>query len=346
MKKIAQLVALATVTIIFASCEKKAALVYDRSLEQMVEQTQQEGRDYFFVVLSRPDCPPCASYVKNLDDKKNRRIIGKTIINVVDLSQPENAWYSHWLCIGAYPTTCVFSADGELKAIVSGNSARSIECIRSSIKGEVKCADYLYEKRYPIVGNYLTMLNRLLVCKQGIDKGEDVGEKLDGIMKMTDYPYPTYLKALNEDKQGRRDVAVQYAEQVLEYDDMYYYYVYDDIFRQSKYIINPDYSPQEDGMLSMEEEILLGDCQVGSPRAVTIRVENTGKFPAFIRDIRTSCTCVELLSPLQHRLEPGESVGIDVEFTGENKGEVYREVLFFSNSSEPLKRVALRATVI
>ncbi len=101
-----------------------------------------------------------------------------------------------------------------------------------------------------------------------------------------------------------------------------------------------------DGVLSMEDEIILGDCKVGEPRRVAIRVENTGNYTSNIRDIQLSCTCLELLSPTQHKLNPGESIDVELEFTGETKGSVYREVIFFSDTSEAVKRVALRAQVI
>jgi hypothetical protein len=346
MKTFTKLVVAAACVVVFASCGGRAEIVHNRPLEEMAAQTQQAGAEHFFVVISRADCPPCTDYANSLNDKRNRRVFGKVLINMVDVSQPENAWYTHWLCCGAFPTTCIFAADGELEAVISGASGKAMECVLSSINGEGRCADDLYDRHYQVAGDHIAMLNELLACKRGLERGEDVGAALDGILQQTDYPYPTYLKALNENKQGRRDEAVRYAERVLGYDDIYYYYVYDDVFRQAKYIVNPDYTPQDDGMLTMQEEFLLNDCKIGEPRRVAIRVENTGKFPTFIRDITTSCTCVELLSPKQHRLDPGESLDIEVEFTGESKGEVYREVMFFSNSSEPLKRVALRAQVV
>ncbi len=347
MQNLKKLFGIAVISIILASCGNKAIVVYNRSLEEVAEQAREEGRDYFFVVMSKSDCPPCTEYTNNLHHKRNRHIFGKSIINIVDLSQSDNLWYSHWLCSSAFPTTCIFSADGKLEAIISGGSGVAMKCIESSITGKTECANDLYQKHYPVAGgHHIAILNELLACKRGLDKGEDMGELLDNILGKTNYPYPTYLKALNEDMHGRRDEAIYYAEEVLAYDNLYYYYVYDDIYRKTKYIINPDYTPQDDGMLVMAEEILLDDCKVGEPRGVAIHVENAGKFPTFIRDIQTSCTCVELLGPKQYRLNPGESVDIEVEFKGEAKGEVYREVMFFSNSSEPLKRVALRAKVV
>lgn len=330
--------------VFFASCTTGAEIVYDLPFEQLAADAQSKRVD-FCVVLSRPDCPPCASYIDKLSNRPDRRLIGGTIYNIVDVMRPENNFYTQWLCSGSFPTTCVFSSDGKLKAVVSGASRAAVECIESARDGNAKCADYFYSRRYPISHDYVAVLNELLECKLRFDNGEDISKALDNVLSKTDYPYPVYLKALNEDKHGRRDEAVRLAERLLSFDEAHYFYVYSDLFTRAKYIINPNYTPQDDGMLAMEDEITLDDCKVGEPRQVTIHVDNPGKFPAIIRDIQTSCTCLKLLSQKQHKLEPGGSVDIEVEFTGENKGEFYREVMFFSDSSEPLKRIALRARV-
>ncbi len=331
------------VAVFLCSCSG-VEIVYDRTLEQMTADAKKSGED-FCVILSRTDCPPCGALIENLNSAPSRKLFGKAVFNVVDVQLPENSFYLQWLYVGSFPTTCVFSSDGKLKAVVSGATRTAMECIGSAKDGDTKCADYFYSRHYPISGNYLTMLNELLACKQRLDRGEDVGADLDRVLSKTYYPYPVYLKAINEEKQGRHDSAVNAAERLLEFHETQYLYLYSDLFLQAKYLVNPDYKPEQDGILAMEEEILLADCKVGEPRKVTIRVENPGEFPAFIRDIQMSCTCLELLSSKQHKLEPGEAVDIDVEFTAESRGEVYREVMFFSNSSQPIRKVALRAMV-
>lgn len=343
--KIFSIAAILAATIFFASCNRKTEVVYDVPFEQIEARAKQENRD-FYVVLSRPDCQSCSEYVNRLTPRIGKRLFRDGIVNVVDVSLPEHQWLAHWLCVGAFPTTCVFSSEGELKAVVSGASGMSMQCLNAVTDGDTKCADYFYQRHYPVKGDYISVLNDILDSRRGIERGEDMGQALEDVLQRADYPYPVYLKAVNERKQQRHEDAVHWGGRVLAFDDTYYYYVYDDMYRETKYIVNPDYTPKDDAMLMMVEEVALGDCRVGEPQSVRIDVTNEGKYPAFISDITVSCTCLELLSPKQHRLEPGDTVGVELEFTAENPGNIYREVTFFSNATERIKRVALRATAI
>lgn len=327
-----------------SSCKNDAIIVYDYSLEQTKEVAASEGKD-FCIVLSHPGCPPCASFIENLEKRQNKHLTGKVIFNVVDVSQPENKWYSHWLCTGAFPTTCVFSPEGKLKAVVSGVTKVGMQCIESAVDGNAKCADYLYEKHYPIDGNYLELLNNLLICKHDLAHGKDIGEAIDACLRQSDSPYPVYLKSLNEKNQGRQEEAARCAKRMLEFEENYYSYVYDDLYQEAKYIANPDYKPEEDAILSVVEEIRLTDCLVDEPVHFKVQVTNSGKFPLLVRDIQTSCSCLKLSSIPRFRLKPGESADIDAIFTGEAKGEVYREIMIFSDAAQSLRRVMIRADV-
>ena len=329
-------------TIFLLSCGSGADVVYDVPFGQMVAGAQETGED-FCVVISRTDCPPCAEYVKALTDGRVK--FADVTYNIVDVSQAENRWYTEWLCSGSFPTTCLFSADGKLKAVVPGASRASVECLRSAVDGDAKCADYLYEKQYQVRGNYLDLLNDLLACKRDMEAGRDIGPAIDACLAKAWYPYPVYLKALNEQRQGRAEGAAEMGRRLLEFDETYYYYVYNDIFTQAKYIIDPGYTPSQDAILTMDDEIELDDCEVGKPRQFSLEVTNTGKFPLMVRDVQLSCTCLKLLSPTRFRLEPGESSQVVAEFTAEGRGEFYREVIFFSDAAETMQRVAVRARV-
>ena len=326
--------------VVFTSCGG-VDVVYDVPFEQMVAGAEETGQD-FCVVIARTDCPPCAEYVKSLR-AGNRGAFPKITYNIVDVSLPENKWYTHWLCTGAFPATCLFSADGRLKAVIASTTNSAVECLRSAVDGDAKCADYLYDKHYHVLGNYLAMLNDLLACKRDLEAGKDIGTEIDACLAKAWYPYPVYLKALNEQRQGRTEGAAEMGRQLLAFDEQYYYYVYNDLFTQAKYIIDPDYTPSEDAVLTMTEEIELDGCEVGKPRQFRMEVTNTGKFPLTVRDVQLSCTCLKLLTPARFRLEPGESSQVVAEFTAEGHGEFYREIVFFSDAAETMQRVAVRA---
>ena len=333
-----------SVTCVFSSCKSDAIIVYDLTLEEVKNIAETAGKD-FCVVLSHPDCPPCASFIENLDNRHNKNLIDKVIFNVVDASQPANKWYTHWLCTGAFPTTCVFSSEGKLKSVVSGLTKAGMQCIESTVDGNAKCADYFYEKHYPITGDYLLLLNNLLICKNDLDNGKDIGEAIDTCIRQSNSPYPIFLKSLNEKNQGRQEEAAQYAKRMLEFEETYYSYVYDDLYQQAKYIANPNYNPEEDAILSVVEEILLTDCKVDEPLRFTVQITNSGKFPLLVRDIQTSCSCLKLSSSPRFKLKPGESTDIEAVFTAEGKGLFYREIMIFSDAAQSLKRVVIRTEV-
>jgi hypothetical protein len=345
MNKLAKTLAIVACGVFLASCDVSVEVTYDVPFEQMVAEARETGDD-FCVVISRTDCPPCAMYVEMLTGSRGKKMFPDVRYNVVDVLLPENQWYTQWLCTGAFPTACLFSAEGKLKAIVPGTNRQSTECLRSAAEGDVKCADYLYDRFYQVRGNYLDVLNDLLVCKMDLDAGKDIGDAVDACLRRIDYPWAVWLKAVNAQRQGRTEEAADAGRRLLEFDETYYYYVYGDILTQAKYIIDPDYNPAGDAVLSIpEEDIILDGCKVDEPRRFGFEVKNMGKFSLLVRDIQLSCTCLTLLSPKMFRLEPGESSLVEAEFTAEARGEFYREVILFSNATESMQRVAVRAQV-
>ncbi len=326
-----------------SSCRQEVVILYGQTFEQIRDSAQKTDAN-FCVVLSSPDCPPCKTFIENVGHSTQNGMFRNTLFNIVDVSRPENKWYTQWICSGAMPTTCIFTSGGKLKAVVAGAASPSLQCIQSALNGRTLCTSYFYDRNYPVTnGSHLSLLNNLLACKLDLDKGVDVGEALNGYLEQTNYPWPVYLKCLNEEKQGRHDEAAYWAQQLLMFDDIFYYYIYGDLHIQAKFIIDPNYMPEEDAALSVVSEVRLEDCKVGQPKLFTLTLSNTGKVQLQIRDIRVSCTCLKLFESNQLVLEPGESQTVDFEFTAEETGEVYREVIFVSNGIDAIKQVKIEA---
>ena len=95
------------VSFLFCGCGGGPEVVYDVPFEDMVSRAKETGND-FCVVLSRTDCPPCASYIEDITNRHNKNLFGNTTFNMVDVMQSENSFYTQLLCSGAFPTTCVF----------------------------------------------------------------------------------------------------------------------------------------------------------------------------------------------------------------------------------------------
>lgn len=322
------------------ACGQRVVVNYDLPLNNAVAKATEVGKP-LVVLLSRPDCPPCSALIRNLESNAN---IPSAIYNVVDVQLPENNWYTQWLCLGTFPTSCLFDADGHLTAVINGASNSSMDCLAQSVDGQTKCADYYYTTHFPVIGNKIDMLNEMLDCQRAMERGEDAAAALDEVLKKCDYPWLVWLKIQNEIKQGRSENAAILAERMSQFSEPIFLTCYADILQQSKYIANPAYSPDDEAKLVIPEEIKLADCIVSEPREFNVEISNEGKMPLSISDIQMSCTCMELLSDKQLTLAPGEKSTVRVAFTADSAGDFFREVLFFSNSSEKLMRVAIRAS--
>jgi hypothetical protein len=334
---------------LFHSCQntnKPLVVLYDEEFNTVKEMAKKENKA-FCIVLSRPDCPPCELYIQNLGDWY-AHLSSKVIFNIVNVSLPENAWYLHWLCSGGSPMTCVFSANGELKAVIASTKKNARQCFEASITGDAKCADYFYDKHYSATIDHLQALNALLLCKQSLDKGEDIGNAVDVCLRQSQHPYPVYLKLQNAVKQGRNEEAVYWANRFLSMinTNSYQSRVYNNIHQEVKTIINPNYaSADDDGKLSVVEELPLGNCKLHQPQPFSLTLSNTGRAPLSVYDMNVSCSCVKLQGERQLTLQPGQSQKVDFIFTADVAGDILREVTFFSDGANPMQTVRITAVV-
>ena len=339
--------AIAVICGALSSCKSEDVVIeYDKTFEETQKLAIEKGKKAFCIVLSRPDCPPCVPYIEKLG-RQYKYLCTKAIFNIVDVQLPEHQWYQQWACTGMLPTTCIFSTKGELLAIVPGTSGPSMQCIESVLSGkEAKCADYLYNKRYPVLGgDYQTLLTTLLSCKFDLDSGIDISPTIDDCVQQTHYPYPIYLKYLNEAAQGRYDQAAFWAQRLLEFDDTYYYLLYGDLYAQAKYIANPDYNPRDAAILTVESEVHLDNCKIHQPKRFALTLTNTGKTPLHIRNIEVGCSCLRLFNSKQLVLNAGEEQALDFEFTADTKGEIHRAITFFSDASNAITYVHIYGNV-
>lgn len=331
---------------LFFSCKptsKELAVFYDKPFTEIETLAKQEEK-LFCIVLSRPDCPPCGSFIQSLGERYGH-LASKVMFNVVDVSLSEHQWYPQWLCTGAFPTTCVFSAGGVLKAVIPGSVTSSKQCIESVISGDVKCANYFTNPVFPMSNeNSLTALNALLSCKQNLDRGNDISDEIQPLLEQNAYPYCLFLKLSNEERQGRHEEAVYWAERMISPVNPYYSFVYDALYHEAKVIINPNYAA-EASELSVVDELTLDGCRYKESKPFSLTLTNKGKSPLCVRDISVSCTCLKLLSEKQLTLEPGKSARVDLMFTPDVRGDVFREVVFFSDAKNSMQRVRVLAVV-
>jgi hypothetical protein len=337
-------IALSLLAAALCACNNRKSEVYfGKSFAEIKELAATVGKP-FCIVLSMPDCPPCSDYVRILSSGESN-LSQQAIFDIVDTSKPENEWYPMWLSTAGWPATCIFSPDGNLQAVVSGIAKQCTSCMENVLKGETECASYFYSKHYDFYGDAFSALNSVLQCKLHLDAGENIEPEISQTMDKVVYPYNIYLKCQNARKNGDDEVAKILAEQLLKFNDTYSLRLYGNILSDAKTVINPDYRPETDAVLTVEKKIRLDGCELNVARPFSIEVANTGKSELQILDIMPSCSCVSLVSGKTYSVAPGKSVKINFEFKGDHEGEVFREIIFASNGAVPLETVELTATV-
>lgn len=272
------------------------------------------------------------------------------MFHVVNISLPENRWYVQWLALEATPTTVLFSPDGKLKAVVPGSTrSGAMQCIKASIEGNTTCAEYFHDRIFPSTKQLVPLLNILLSAKQNLEKGKDISKELEIPLTQSQHPYAVYLKAVNEAQQGRQEEAIVWANRFLStlQTAPHFVLIYGSLIEQVRIIIDPNHTPGNEGRLTVTNQLSLGEFEFGESHPFSLTLINTGLSPLFIQDIILDCTCLDFGSDTerQHTLQPGESQKVDFVFMADVRGEVHRKIMFFSDGSNPVKTVQVRATV-
>ncbi|MCL2028796.1 MAG: DUF1573 domain-containing protein, partial [Bacteroidales bacterium] len=216
-----------------------------------------------------------------------------------------------------------------------------------SIDGNTQCADYFYTRHYSAKGDRMQALNALLAAKQNFDAGKDISKALDASLNQSTNPYAIYLKTLNEQRQGRSEEAAYWARRFMSVvsDSRYHSQLYSNLLGDMKLIIDPNYTPESDGVLSVVSELRLENCKLGQEQPFSLTLTNTGKSSLSVYDMRLSCTCVKLQSERTLTLQPGQSVKVDFLFIPDAQGEIFREIVFVSNGANGMERVTVVANV-
>jgi hypothetical protein len=224
-----------------------------------------------------------------------------------------------------------------------------MQCIEAFVLGDTKCAEYLYDRLVPATDDPIRILNALFSGKQKLDKGEDIARVVAVALTQSEHPYALYLKSLNEAQQGRHEEAAHWANRFLSVvgSKPHYLYAYGNLIMQVRTIIDPNYTPADDGKLSVVEKLALGDFKHNESKPFRLTLTNTGLSSLQVHDIILDCTCVRFGENVkrQFTLQPGQSQRVNFVFTADVRGEIVREVIFFSNGTNPVQYVKITANV-
>ena len=333
------------------SCQQTAPprLEYAKSFEEIAHLAAAEGK-HFAIVLASPDCPACQILYLRLHNK-TRSVISKDIIfNIIDVTLPQNRWYSQLIQSGARPTTLVFCPDAQLQAIIQGASHSGIDCLKNVLNGNIDCAPFYNNIPFPESVSYNDMirtLNLILTAKHKIERGEDAVEKLEKALTILYYPFPLWLKIQNEYNLGYTEDAIMWARQMLTFQSPLHTRLYSDLFLAARKVINPYFDIATMPTLAVEtNRVYLGELQKGDEMDFRITLTNTGKEPLLIHHIDVGCSCLELQNNIPREIAPNQEIYLHLLFTAERQGEIRRNVRITNNGLTAVETIAIRANVL
>jgi hypothetical protein len=336
--------------ILLLSCKQTipSLIYYEKSFEEMAQSAVAENK-HFAIIISHPDCPPCGALHIRLFDEVSFAVGNKAIFNIVDITLPENKWYQQFIAAMVQPAALIFSSGAELKAIISGASRASTECIKSVIHGKTDCAQY-YNRRFVTESitheNVINAFNLILTAKIKIENGQDATNELVESMQTLYYPYQLWLQIQNEQNNGNTENAVSIARQMLTFQSSMYAVLYSDLFLASRKAINPDFDIKSMPILEINvADIHLGDLQLDDKTDIQIKLKNTGKETLSILDINVGCSCLTLSSEISREIEPDNEEYLHLQFTAEHQGEITRRVMITTNGIEPVRFITIRTNV-
>lgn len=332
---------------IFSCVDEKTQLFYNEDLRTIKELAQKENKP-FCVVLTRENCPPCEMFLNSLQFSSNKTL-QKALFNIVDASLPENEWYTQWVGVSGVPCFYVFSNTADLQAILSGVNEKALDCLESSIRGDASCAKYQFRGDFKVEAKgrdrIFELLNDVLKCKEKLDAGEDISEEINKNLREIEYPYNIYLKAKNEFNKGNAEIASEVAKELLPYRNNKLNLIkYSSIFEEIQYIIDPDFNPENEPQLFVDNNpIHLDNYERGTMKKINIKLSNVGRKQLKIIDLKVDCTCLTYNGEKSFEIEVGKSKEIEVEFESDDPDKISRHINIFSNALFPIETISIVA---
>lgn len=327
----------------------KSNIYHNISYNEITQIAWNEQKPFCIVVVNDSSQQVLSKY---LSTSKNHHIDKKAIINVITTyNHPESNWYKQWLCSGNAITSCLFSPNGKLQAVIEGNSIYSLKFIDDILKGDTSNIDFgyrpLFEDDLDKVDK-INFLNKVLECKVLGEQNQDVEVDLDSTLRVTRYPYNVYLKLLTEKAKNDQESVTRWANELLNLDNrVYYNKLYPDLFEYAIREVDPNYALSDFPVLSINKnEVKLAVNRLHEPIPFHIIVSNIGKGDLVIKAIETSCQCVKILSSNIPVIKSGKSYEILFQFIPDTEKERIQKVNILSNAKNKIETITIRANGI
>lgn len=335
-------------SLLFANCsDNKSSIIYEeKSINEIKAIALDENKD-ICIVLHEDSTAIFATFMDklNTDFKRLRR---KSIFNVVNLDNEENQWYQQWLCLNNSVVTCIFSSNGELKNIIGGASSYSFKTIEAVIDNDLRDISFGYKSPLSLdEKKIIPFLNKVLFCKNSLGNCVDIDKSVSQTIEDLVYPYNLYLKIKNM-YSIRKDTmtAINLSNRLLLFKkNKKYAKLYQDIFDETEYIVNPNYNPDSLSYLVTKKMIYLPDCKINETKNINIEVNNQGKSLLVIDEIDLGCDCLSIDSTFNKTIYPYSKDNIKIQFTPKSRADSIKHLFIISNAINYFEQIDIKATI-
>ncbi len=342
------LIIIIIVTLLQQSCsnrQKSDNIYCEKSLTE-IQKIAEDGNVPFCLILFDSTQVISRKHIVKFYSKDQK--LNHVVFNLVNITFDENKWYEKLLSPQVLPLNCVFAASGELIDLIPGSTKESLLYTKKVLSRQKANKEFHYNQKYDSDKiEAIKIIDIILQLKFRVDNNENVIAELDTILNKARYPYTLFLKLQNQLQYRDSIAAKNTAKELLQFNSARDLLDYHDELMFARQILDPTFNIETGPYIDISPtEIELTNCEINNSIRITINIKNKGQKPLKITDILKSCSCVKLISKKKHSILPQQSIELDIEFTPEETGDIYREVYIASNSvNSPISNIKINASV-
>lgn len=319
------------------SHQNEKNIFQDFEYQQIKEIASSSGK-YFCIILVDSTFN-ISSYKKKISSAESTQY---TIWNFVNIQTSQHSWYKYLLGSEKTPFTLVFNPNGKLRNIVYGISKYAFESIESSLRpiSQKTCYEhfgFLENSAIPISPQKInSFFDRMIKIKSSSNNNEkSYYDSLTTSIKDLEYPYNLYLKINYERRHLHNDSSILHAKELLnKYGNTYYASIFKSLFLDINEQINQCVNITNKLQISVSPSSY--NCHINDTLKIKVQATNNTQSAIEIRKIEPSCNCITQTGTFSMAIPPKQIVEYEFYLIPEEKGEIYREIYFHTNSDLPV----------
>lgn len=276
------------------------------------------------------------------DRMKDYQIVDHAIWNFANTDTNQNLWYKFLFGTEKTPFTLVFNQNGTLKNIVYGISQYAFKSIRASLTSMSK------ENRYIHFGflensiiniipqNINSFFNNLIKIESDFNNCKRPNyDSIIASINELEYPYNLYLRIKYEDRYQNKNSSIVHAKELLnKYSNSNYAGVFSPLLMSINKSINRNISNKDEFYISTS--LNKYNCHLNDTISIKVLVTNNTNSTVEIKKFEPSCNCIVQTKASPMTIPPKQIVNYEFYFITEDKGEIYREIYFYTNRDLPV----------